>query len=90
VIVTHSMDQKGVKNVSSTRGGFDCSLVAWVLGLSRFQRTHSRPADNRHSDVPPALLQRQISHSVNHGTPEGGFSAGSYRLTSPKSSHAIR
>jgi hypothetical protein len=36
----------------------NCSLVTRILGLSRFHGLHSRPADNRHSDAPPALLQR--------------------------------
>jgi hypothetical protein len=39
-------------------------LVAWILGLSRFEWPHSRSADHRHRDAPPALFQRQISYRL--------------------------
>jgi hypothetical protein len=62
--VTRSKDKRS-QNVRSNSGGSDCSLVAWVLGLSRFQRAHSHPISHRRSDASPALLQWQISHRVN-------------------------
>jgi hypothetical protein len=90
LIVARSGEKGSQKYVRRNRGGSDCSLVAWILGLPRFQRAHSRPVGNWHSDAPLALLQRQISHSVNDGTPEGEFSVCSYRMASHRSSDAIR
>jgi hypothetical protein len=81
LIVVRSRE-KGVRNyVRNTRSGSDCSLVAWILGVSRFERAHSCPVGDRYRYAPPAPLQRQISHSVNDGTSEGRFSIFSYRVT---------
>jgi hypothetical protein len=37
-------------------------LVAWILGLPRFQQRNSRPAGNRYRDAPRTFLQGQNGH----------------------------
>jgi hypothetical protein len=39
-------------------------LVAWILGLPRFQQRNSRAAGNRYRDAPCTFLQAQTRHIV--------------------------
>lgn len=45
------------KGAENNRGGSNCSLVAWILGLSRFHRRHSRAPSNRYRDAPRTFRQ---------------------------------
>jgi hypothetical protein len=49
--------KRSERHVGHNRSGSNCSLVAWILGLSRFQQRNSRAAGNRYRDAPRTLLQ---------------------------------
>ena len=51
-------------HVGNNRGGSNCSLVAWILGLPRLQQRNSRAAGNRYRDAPCTFLQGQSGYIV--------------------------
>lgn len=57
LLIAARSGKRSYRHVRNNRGSSHCSLVAWILGLSRFQRCHSRAADNRHRDAPRTFLQ---------------------------------